>query len=156
MRINGESVDVAPGSYAVVQREWQNGDTVELSLPMQIELIRANPRVEEDRSGGAIRRGPVVFCVEQVDAPDVNLMDLYLPQHIGGLQAVYEPSLLGGVVTIVGSALVDTVAREQQPLYVPASQYTPPRWREVNIRWIPYYAWANRGAGAMKVWLPLP
>jgi len=156
LRINGESVDVAPGSYAVVQREWQNGDTVELSLPMQIELIRANPRVEEDRSGGAIRRGPVVFCVEQVDAPDVNLMDLYLPQHIGGLQAVYEPSLLGGVVTIVGSALVDTVAREQQPLYVPASQYTPPRWREVNIRWIPYYAWANRGAGAMKVWLPLP
>ncbi len=156
LRINGKSAEALPGSYAVVQREWQDGDTVELSLPMPIELIRANPRVEDDRSGGAIRRGPVVFCVEQVDAPGVNLLDLYLPQHIGALRAAYEPSLLGGVVTITGSALVDTVAREQQPLYVPASQYTPPRWREVDIRWIPYYAWANRGAGAMKVWLPLP
>lgn len=156
LRVNGESVDVAPGSYAVVQREWRDDNTVDLSLPMPIELIRANPRIEEDRSSGAIRRGPVVFCVEQVDAPGVNLMDLYLPQHIGGLRAAYEPSVLGGVVTIMGSALVDTGAREQQPLYVPASQYTPPQWREVGVRWIPYYAWANRGAGAMKVWLPLP
>jgi len=155
LRVNGVHVDVLPGSYAVVQRDWQRGDAVELSLSMPVELIRANPRVEEDRASGVLRRGPIIYCVEQVDAPGVNLMELYLPQHLSGWRTVFEPSLLGGAVTITGPALVDTVAREQQPLYMPVSQYTPPSWREVKVRWIPYYAWANRGAGAMKVWLPL-
>lgn len=155
LRVNGESVDASPGSYAVVRREWQDGDTVALSLPMPVELVRSTPRIEEDRCSGAIRRGPVVFCVEQVDAADANLMGLYLLQDIGELQVAYQPSLLGGVATVEGTALVDTVDREGQPLYLPSSRYVVPSWREVKVRWIPYYAWANRGAGAMKVWLPL-
>jgi hypothetical protein len=122
---------------------------------MPIELLRANPRIEEDRASGMLRRGPVVYCVEQTDLPAGDLMDLYLPEETSGLRAEYVPSLLGRVVAIEGNALLDTVPRDSQPLYVPASRYVPPRHREVPVRWVPYYAWANRGAGAMKVWLPL-
>jgi len=155
LRVNGERVEAVPGSYAIVQREWRDGDSVQLTLPMPIELLRANPRIEEDRASGMLRRGPVVYCVEQTDLPAGDLMDLYLPEETSGLRAEYVPSLLGRVVAIEGNALLDTVPRQSQPLYVPASRYVPPRHREVPVRWVPYYAWANRGAGAMKVWLPL-
>jgi DUF1680 family protein len=155
LRVSGERLEATPGSYAVIQREWQDGDIVQLSLPMPIELLRAHPRIEEDRAGGALRRGPVVYCVEQVDLPAGSLMDLHLPADIGGFRAEYAPSLLGGVVAIEGSALLDTASRDSQPLYVPAPRFIPPRYREVPVRWVPYYTWANRGAGAMKVWLPL-
>jgi len=155
LRVNGERVEAVPGSYAIVQREWRDGDSVQLTLPMPIELLRANPRIEEDRASGMLRRGPVVYCVEQTDLPAGDLMDLYLPEETSGLRAEYVPSLLGRVVAIEGNALLDTVPRDSQPLYVPASRYVPPRHREVPVRWVPYYAWANRGAGAMKVWLPL-
>ena len=155
LRVNGQSVEAAPGSYALLERDWQEDDTVHLSLPMPVQVIRANPRVEEDRFSGALMRGPVVYCVEEVDAPDANLMDLHLPQDTSGLHAAYDSSLLGGVMTISGTALVDTVNRAEQSLYVPASAYVAPQWRECRVRWVPYYAWANRGAGAMKVWFPL-
>lgn len=155
LRVNSEMVEAPPGTYVVLERDWQAGDTVELSLPMPIQVMRANPRVEEDRSSGALMRGPVVYCVEEEDAPGVNLMELYLPSSTSGLTAAYDGSLLGGVVAITGTALVDTVNRSEQPLYVPVSAYVAPKWRERTVRWIPYYAWANRGAGAMKVWLPL-
>lgn len=157
LRINGEPVPLQSmlAGYAVLEREWQTGDTIELSLPMPIQLVRANPRVEEDRASGVIKRGPIVYCIEQADLAEGNLMELYLPSNINGLQAQYDATLLGGVVSITGNGLLDTVARAEQPLYVPTSQYTAPQWREENVRWIPYYAWANRGAEAMKVWLPL-
>ncbi|MEJ5250580.1 MAG: glycoside hydrolase family 127 protein [Chthonomonadetes bacterium] len=157
VRVNGHSADAeaVPGTYLVLERDWQEGDEVQVHLPMFVQVVRANPRVEEDRASGVLMRGPVVYCVEQVDVPDGNLMELYLPADTGGLEAQYDSSLLKGVVAITGSALLDTVAREEQPLYVPMHRYEPPRWREVQVRWVPYYAWANRGASAMKVWLPL-
>lgn len=155
LHVNGQRVEALPGSYVVVAEEWQGDDLIELSFRMPVELVLANPRVEEDRGSVAIRRGPVVYCLEQVDAPDVNLLDLYLPSPAVDLERKVEPSLLGGVVTVQGTALLDTVDRAAQPLYVPMAHFQPPQWREVPVRWIPYYAWANRGAGAMKVWLPL-
>ncbi|MCL6474514.1 MAG: glycoside hydrolase family 127 protein [Firmicutes bacterium] len=155
LRINGERLEATPGSYAIVQREWQEGDSVHLSLPMTIELLRANPRIEEDRASAALRRGPVVYCLEQVDLAEGSLLDIYMPEDTSRLRAKHMPALLGGVVAIEGNALLDTVPRESQPLYVPVSRYIPPRHREVRVRWVPYYAWANRGAGAMKVWLPI-
>lgn len=157
VRVNDKPAptEVVPGEYLTLERDWQGGDEVQIHLPMPVQIIRANPRIEEDRASGALMRGPVVYCVEEVDAPSGNLMELYLPTDMSGMQAEYDPSLLGGVVAIRGRALLDTVTRAQQPLYVPINRYQPPQWREVQVRWVPYYAWANRGAGAMKVWLPL-
>jgi DUF1680 family protein len=153
--VNGERMEATPATYAFIDREWQEGDRVHLSLPMPVELLRANPRIEEDRAGGVLRRGPIVYCMEQIDLREGNLLDLYLPAETSSLQAKFVPSLLGGVVAIEGKALLDTQPRASQPLYVPDSRYPEPCYREVAARWVPYYAWANRGASAMKVWLPL-
>lgn len=144
-----------PGTYIPLEREWRSGDEVQISFPMPIQLIRANPRVEETRASGALMRGPIVYCVEAMDVAHGNLMEVYLPADVSALRTHYDSSLLKGVMTLAGSAVLDTVPRGDQPLYVPASRYEPPRWREVSVRWVPYYAWANRGADAMKVWLPL-
>lgn len=126
---DGRSTKPAAG-YARLRRVWRPGDSVMLQLHMPVRLTRAHPRVDAVRGCRAIERGPLVYCVEQVDLPDGSLVDdLQLPStDPGQLRAIERPHLLGGCVT------------------VEASDFTA----------VPYFLWANREVGPMRVWLPLP
>ncbi|HEY4148323.1 MAG TPA: glycoside hydrolase family 127 protein, partial [Chitinophagaceae bacterium] len=64
--LNGRPVKatLAPGQYASVTRSWKTGDTITLQLPMPVTLVEANPLVEETRNQVAVKRGPVVYCLE--------------------------------------------------------------------------------------------
>ena len=55
-----------PGTYAEVNQTWKNGDVVELVLPMEAKLVEANPLVEENRNQVAVKRGPVVYCLNRL------------------------------------------------------------------------------------------
>ena len=134
--------------YLALARTWQSGDTVELNLSMPVERIAANPNVRADSGLFALQRGPLVYCVEACDQPE-SLASLYLPAN-AELKAVREKNLLGGVVAIRGLAEVTADVDWTRRLY----QASGPS-RRVPITAIPYYAWDNRQAGAMKVWLPV-
>jgi len=155
LRVNGQAVErPAPGgTYAAIERAWQVGDVVELNLPMEPRLTAPNPRVDAIRGSLAIERGPLVYCLEQVDQePNLNLLDVRIDPE-APLQATWREHLLGGVVAIEApGAVVDTGAW-QDALYRPAPVENPPR-REVTLTAVPYYAWANRSPGAMRVWIP--
>jgi len=71
LSINGKKVEqpLTPGTYAEVNRVWKAGDKIELNLPMEAELMEANPLVEETRNQVAVKRGPVVYCLESADLP---------------------------------------------------------------------------------------
>ena len=70
LQVNGVGEDApTPGTYAEVPREWQDGDVVELSLPMQPRLMMAHPLVEECRNQVAVMRGPMLYCLESHDLP---------------------------------------------------------------------------------------
>ena len=98
--LNGTPVEVPPGEgYATVEREWDEGDQVVLSLPMPVGRIVAHERVVEDRGKVALQRGPIVYCVEGRDA-DVPLSRV-VPAK-GELRVAREPDLLGGIVTVGG------------------------------------------------------
>jgi uncharacterized protein len=139
---------VAERGYLILDREWKPGDRVELNLPMPIERVAANPQVKADQGLLAIQRGPIVYCLEQCDQAE-PLAAFWLPRE-AELKAAREPGLLGGVITITGEARATSEQKWRRNLYQPA----PPA-NHVALKAIPYYAWDNRQAGPMKVWLPV-
>jgi DUF1680 family protein len=78
IKVNGKSVPVkVEQGYARVARAWRGGDKVELTLPMEAQLVRAHPSVWADAGRAAITRGPIVYCLEGADN-GANLADLAL------------------------------------------------------------------------------
>ncbi len=156
VQVNGAPVEAAltPGTYVDVRREWKAGDRVKLDLPMPARGLSCHPYVANNEGRVALMRGPLVYCLEQVDHSRVAVQDLALPLH-APLGIEWKPDLLGGVCTVHGEAVISAPGdRWSDSLYRVES--TAARWGDrqaVPLVAVPYYAWANRGPGAMRVWL---
>jgi DUF1680 family protein len=152
VRVNGAQTESAPvsGSYFEIRREWRSGDLVELELPMPARLMEANPLVEENVGQVAVQRGPVVYCLESADLPGGrSVMDVMAPDTMD-LVARYDGRLLGGVVVIEGRAFLRAAEAWDGRLYQEAR---PEGLKPAPVRFVPYYAWGNRGKGEMTVWM---
>ncbi|MCB1096845.1 MAG: glycoside hydrolase family 127 protein [Verrucomicrobiae bacterium] len=153
--LNGSALQTpcAPGSYTAIRREWKPGDTVELNLSMEPQLIESHPLVEETRNELAIKRGPIVYCLESNDLPEgVRLSNISIPTDIQ-LEPRYTTDLLDGVTVLEGNVIVRTETDDTWD----GKLYRTFKQREahpVAARFIPYYSWANRGRSEMSVWLP--
>ncbi|MBN2213843.1 MAG: glycoside hydrolase family 127 protein [Bacteroidales bacterium] len=142
----------ASGEYAELRRKWKKGDHIELNLPMKIKLIEANPLVEETRNQVAVKRGPVVYCLESVDIPqEVKIFDISIPANIQ-LEPVSDTIASSQVMFLEGEALSFNHQSWSNRLYREISYEKPD---SLHIRLVPYYAWGNRGHSEMTVWLPL-
>jgi DUF1680 family protein len=155
LRVNGQTVEATAvgGTYAAIERTWQAGDVVELHIPMQPRLVEPHPRVDAIRGSLAIERGPLVYCLEETDQePGLNLLDVRIaPDAL--LQTARRKDLLGDVVVVEAQGTVVDVEVWQDELYRPTPVADSPQ-REATLVAVPYYAWANRGPGAMRVWIP--
>ena len=151
--VNGSPANgkAAPATYAEIRRHWKSGDTVELLLPMPARLIEANPLVEETRGQVAIQRGPIVYCLESPDLPQgVRVQDVIVPIDTK-LTPRYDADLLGGVEVVEANVLARPSGDWSAKLYRPVEPATVKRLR---VRFVPYYAWSNRGPSEMSVWVP--
>lgn len=153
LKVNGETVgsNYASSTYAEVTRVWKVGDVVEWNMPMPARLMEANPLVEEVRNQVAVKRGPVVYCLESADLPEgVKLDDVLIPANISLTPVKAE---IDGfpVMALEGEAQLATEASWQGQLY----REVGAAGRKLKVRLVPYYAWGNRGKGEMSVWLPL-
>jgi DUF1680 family protein len=151
LRVNGQTVDMAgkmERGYVRLERAWNPGDQVVLDLAMPIERIHAHPDVRQDVGCVALQRGPIIYCLEQVDqvAP-VNR--IVLPQT-ANLSSRFDPDLLDGVMMIKSTALASDVTDWQGTLYCAQE----PNLIPCTLTAIPYYAWDNRQPGQMRVWIP--
>jgi DUF1680 family protein len=136
------------GGYIRLEREWRPGDQVRFEMDMPVERVYAHPEVLQDVGKVALQRGPLVYCVEQVDQ-EVPVNRLVLPKE-SQLLASFEPGLLGGVVKLTGQALVSEDQDWGKQLYRPQQAGL----KAGMLTAIPYYAWDNRQPGGMAVWLP--
>jgi DUF1680 family protein len=152
LAVNGKAVNVTAGRYAEVRRAWEAGDAVELTLPVKPRLVEAHPLVEEARNQAAVMYGPLVYCLESTDLPKgVGLQAVALPRGVK-LTPRFDRGLLGGVTVLEGKAEAAADRPWGDELY---RELKPSAPRSVDLKLIPYYAWANRGKSEMTVWMPL-
>ena len=124
--VNGKAVEPAVDKgYAVLDGKWKDGDVIDLALDMPVEVVEADPRVKEDVGKRAVQRGPLVYCIEEAD--NQTDFDAITIQPEAPWEAAFDADLLSGVVKVTDG----------------------------STTYIPYYAWDNREAGKMKVWIPL-
>jgi DUF1680 family protein len=150
--VNGDAVPVsAPGTYTRIERGWTEGDVVELTLPMPVRVLRAHRLAEEATNQVAVRRGPVVYCVESADLPDGVVLEQVALRR-GGAFAPVETQVAGHRVVALETEAVLLPGTAETALYDDVADTT---LATAPVRLVPYYAWGNRGAGEMSVWLPL-
>ena len=151
--LDGQAIGThGAGGYLRIERAWKRGDVIELALPMPARLTEAHPRIESTRGCVAIERGPLVYCLETADNPDGHIADLEV-DTAAPPESVWAPDRLGGVMLVkAGGWAVDTRPWAHQ-LYRQAGAPAAAR-RRVTLTAVPYYAWANREPGAMRIWIP--
>ena len=99
LAVNGDSLTprIEKG-YAVITREWKAGDTIALEVPMHVQRIKADEKIEADRGRVALRYGPLIYNVETADQADIEHELSAAP-----LRSEWMGQLLGGVVAIKGT-----------------------------------------------------
>jgi DUF1680 family protein len=166
--VNGAAVAGAtPGAYLPIRRRWSSGDIIQVKFPMAPQVLSANPHVEYDAGRVAIQRGPLVYCLEQLDQPaGVDLADVSVA--IGANSAAtftseLKEDFLGGIVVLhhdgaAAAATSSPASPNSRPgegtLYGPYKADAR-NTRPARLTFIPYYAWANREPAAMQVWTPI-
>ncbi|WP_082026620.1 glycoside hydrolase family 127 protein [Flammeovirga sp. OC4] len=153
VKVNNEAVDVkvVEGEFATINRKWKKGDIITLDMPMEVQLVEANPLIEEARNQVAVKRGPIVYCVETPDLPKgTKILDVYFK---GGapLKVNYDKDLLGGVATVEAPILI----RKDQTKEDMYSTVDVPKFDESSIQLVPYFTWNNRGKAEMTVFMPV-
>jgi DUF1680 family protein len=157
--VNGKPVaGAAAGQFLPIRRRWTAGDAVSLQFNMAPQVLEANAEVVENNGRVAVQRGPLVYCMEQIDQGEgVALKDVALAMReksVGQFQEKFEKDLLGGVLVLRHPGAVYEEAADRSSLYF--SHNAPPRKsRPVQLTFIPYYAWANRVQTPMQVWTPM-
>jgi DUF1680 family protein len=158
----------AENGWLTVERNWAEGDSVQLRLPMPVRGHASHPYLDATRGAVAIGRGPLVYCVEQQDSP-APVDDLVLsPGHIaaadissstvepGKEPAVESEDLVEDVPGAVVLRLTADVKPPQSPeLYLEftTARPTAEAAATVSVALVPYFLWGNRRPGAMRVWI---
>ena len=125
--LNGQEINAAlDKGYFCIDRKWAPGDVVVLDMDMEPRLVKANDKVEADRGRVAVERGPIVYCAEWPDNPDVKVREVVLSDSPKLAVRENKGKLYG-----IDEILV----------------------QDSNLTLIPYYAWNHRGAGDMIVWM---
>ena len=128
LSINGKRINVSEEKGYAVIKDWKSQDVIALDMDMPVEIVAADPHVKENFDKRAIQRGPLVYCMEEIDNPEYFDQIQLSPSTT--FQTAFASDILNGIKTI------KTNGRAQSATF------------------IPYYAWDNRKAGKMRVWIP--
>lgn len=137
-KVNGKKVrkPAVKNGYVLIDRKWKKNDRVELDFPMVPHGIIGHPMIEDTKGKVALMRGPVIFCLEEIDNPEYFNQTSEPKIQVNELVSQFDENLLGGVVSIKSKAVVSGSS-------------------SLEVRYIPYYSWANRDDGKMNVWAPM-
>ena len=120
--------DPQRASFFIIDREWHNGDRIMIDFTLPIRILHPHPRAKKIQGRSAVTRGPLVYCLESVDNPQIDLFSCSLSAN--NLEPRSSPEQFGGILPIYGS---DLTGKE--------------------LKFIPYFLWGNRGETQMTVWV---
>jgi len=149
VKLNGKRITpVLQKGYALIARLWRKGDAVELDMAMPVEMLEANPKVRSDAGKAAFKRGPLVYCLEEVDNGK-DLADLALAPDPGISVTRNKKFPFPGTVIITADARRRSAKGWESALYRPGLS----RVDTVRVKAVPYALWGNRKPGEMTVWI---
>jgi len=143
VKIGEKIYNVENGKYFKI--EAKDKTKIEINFDIRGEFYSGNPNIESVRNCFAIKRGPLVYCLESIDNPDINLFNSLLWEQ--ELKENYE-EIFGGIITLNGEILTSD---EELPLYE-KNKKIKINYKKKRFKAIPYYLWANRGRSQMNVW----
>jgi len=128
--VNGDRITTTKmeNGYLNISRRWIKGDKLILDLDMPVELVSANMHVIENTGKRAVQRGPLVYCIEKTDNKNLNFENVTIEENITFSLSPGEGKL-----------------KEMVVLRAKA--------KGADLTFIPYFAWDNREAGKMRVWI---
>jgi len=150
LKYNGKAPGMHDQKDGFISGNIRAGDKIELILDMSPTLLESNPLVEETRNQVAVKRGPVVYCLESSDLPQENIFNVVIPAGIKFSSTAMKVDN-GNIMALTGEARLLESSKWKNTLYSEVNTTTKP----IKIKLIPYYAWANRGKTDMTVWMPL-
>ncbi|MEN8153006.1 MAG: galactose-1-epimerase [Acidobacteriota bacterium] len=143
IKINNRKVEYFINKgYARINRYWEKGDLIEIDFPMPVRKVIANKNVLENRKKYSLEKGPIVYCAEWVDNGG-KVHNLLLDKN-SDFAYEFKENLINGVTVLKGTAEIFPKNKSDSSLI----------GKKQNFIAIPYYAWAHRGKGEMKVWFP--
>ena len=151
------------GGYLRIERRWTDGAAVRVNFAMPPRLVAAHPHVDAVRGCVALARGPLVYCLEQTDLPPGTLIEdvvLDLSAPLGAVDEVLDPAAgtaagQAGIVTLTArGSLTPPPSTELYVAHPPETDDQPDRASGTELRAVPYFLWANRAPGALRVWVP--
>lgn len=128
LRVNGKIHPATrlQNGYLAIERTWKAGDRITVDFPMPVREVTSHAAIATNEGLSCLERGPLVYCVEESDnGPLENVHLLSSGKAKPGIADT--PGNPGKLLTVI---------------------------RHSGFTWLPYYAWGNRGANAMKVWIP--
>lgn len=156
VELNGQSIDTmeVDSGYLSLSRTWTDGDLLSLRMEMPPRLVASHPKNIASYGKAALMRGPLVYCLEQTDHPDIDIFSVEWPRD-GNWQADHRPHHLGGVSVIEGPAWKRDDSEWDDRPYRSIDALSSMDMDKVKIKAIPYYAWANRGRSSMVTTRPV-
>jgi uncharacterized protein len=149
--VEGQRRDATAGRYAQVERPWRRGDEIVLDLPIGPRWTFPDPRLDAVRGTVAVERGPLVYCMESVDLPDG--LDLDRVAAVTSAPPADAPADAAAPQAVTVSAIA-SVAGDPPPWPYGAERPEAPAPVHHALRMIPFFARANRGPAAMRVFVP--
>ena len=154
-RVGDEELTAVPGRYLTVSRSWLVGDAITLTLDARPQLLAADPRIDALRGCVAVEAGGLVYCAEEADNPGVDLASVTVRADAEPVHSSRQPAGLTTDLPLLElPAAVHAAAGPGWP-YALASSPSRDDGRPVTLTLVPYPLWANRGLGAMRVWIPV-
>ena len=139
---NGEEQELKVNNgYAYV--EICENSRIDIQFDMPVAFLHANYKVSADVGKVAIKRGPIVYCLEEIDnGPDLQCIYLSSKEaHVRKSRSFPECF----EIELQGRRLIS----KSEGLYSSDGL----SYSDVNIQAIPYAYWNNRREGEMLVWI---
>ncbi|MCM8807218.1 MAG: glycoside hydrolase family 127 protein [Candidatus Omnitrophica bacterium] len=141
----GEKIyKVISGKYFKVKIKGK--EEILMDLNIKGDFYSANPSIESCRNCLSIKRGPLVYCLESVDNPEIDLFNSLIWEQ--KLKEKFE-NIFGGIITLNGEIFAGT---NKLPLYEKSKDFKI-NYKRKKFKAIPYFLWANRGKSKMIVWI---
>jgi DUF1680 family protein len=156
LSVNGSLVRAgAQEGYLRLTRTWRPGDRVVLVLAMPPRLVTAHPRVDAVRGTAALTRGPLVYCLEHADLPAALAGMAFEDLELDPDTPVDAEQADDGIAPVVLRATIRGRTGTADALYRPLGTARGSGAVAATVPAIPYFLWANRTPGPMRVWIPL-